>query len=324
MQMNPGLCSAGATRGQTLCPEAKCYAAAMAVKPRIAIVGPGRLGSALAPELRRSGYRVSEVISGNSSTSRQQGQALARQVQARWTAGDEPFGADLVWFCVPDREIARAARQLADVVEWKGRIALHSSGALAGDELRLLQRRGAVVASVHPLMTFVRGALPSLKGVPFGLEGDPAALRVAHRIVRDLGAEAFSVSKRKKLAYHAWGAFTSPLLIALLVTGERVARAAGVSSTEARRKMMPILRQTLANYAKLGPAGAFSGPMVRGDAQVVRQHMTELKKIPGAGEVYAALARAALRHLPAGNRKQLEKLLGLGATRSRTLGLRRL
>jgi len=281
----------------------------MAVKSRIAIVGPGRLGSALALELRRAGHRVSAIISGRSGASRRQGQALARKVHARWTAEGTPFDADLVWFCVPDREIARAAQQLADVVEWKGRTALHSSGALASDELRLLRCRGAAAASVHPLMTFVRGAVPSLKGVPFGLEGDPAALRVAHRMVRDLGAEAFHVSKRKKLAYHAWGAFTSPLLIALLVTGERVARAAGLSSAEARRKMMPILRQTLANYEKLGPAGAFSGPIVRGDVDVVRQHLKELKKIPGAEEVYVALARAALRYLPAGNRKELDQLL---------------
>ncbi len=96
------------------------------------------------------------------------------------------------------------------------------------------------------------------------------------------------------MAYHAWGAFTSPLLIALLVTAERVARAAGLSTAEARRKMLPILRQTLANYAKLGPAGAFSGPIVRGDAQVVRQHLKSLKKIPEARAVYVALARAGV------------------------------
>jgi predicted short-subunit dehydrogenase-like oxidoreductase (DUF2520 family) len=281
----------------------------MATKPRIAIVGPGRLGSALALELTRARYRVSAIVSGNSSAARPRARALARRVSARWIATGKPFDADLVWFCVPDREIARAARQLATLVEWKGKVALHSSGALASDQLQVLRRRGAKVASVHPLMTFVRGSAPSLKGVPFGLEGDAAALRVAHRIVRDVGAEAFSISKRRKPAYHAWGAFTSPLLIALLVTGEKVARAAGLSTTEARRKMMPILRQTLANYAKLGPAGAFSGPIVRGDAQVVRQHLRELKKIPGAGEVYTALARVALRYLPAGNRKELEKIL---------------
>lgn len=282
----------------------------MAVKPRIAIVGPGRLGSALAPELKRVGYRLSQIVSGDSSASRRAGRTLAKQVHAKWDATGAGLDADLIWFCVPDREIANAAQQLAGVVNWRGKVALHSSGALASDELRVLRRRGASVASVHPLMTFVRGSAPSLKGVPFALEGDPVALRVARKIVRELGGEAFPISKSKKLAYHAWGAFASPLLIALLVTAERVARDTGFSATQARRRMLPILRQTLANYSKLGPAAAFSGPIVRGDAQVVRRHLKELRKIPGAGEVYGALARAALRYLPAGNRKMLEKVLG--------------
>lgn len=260
-------------------------------------------------ELRRAGYRVREIVSGNSGASRRKARALAKMVRAKSAVAGERLNGDLLWFCVPDREIARAARQFADAVDWSGKVALHSSGALVSDELRELRLRGAAVASVHPLMTFVHESVPSLKSVPFALEGDPAAVRVARRIVRDLGAEAFSISKNRKMAYHAWGAFTSPLMIALLVTAERVARAAGLSSAEARRKALPILRQTLANYGKLGPARAFSGPIVRGDAQVVRQHLQELKKVPEARAVYMALARAGLRYLPAGNRQELEKVL---------------
>jgi len=288
----------------------------MVRKPRIAIVGPGRLGSALAVELRRAGYRVSEIVSGASASSRRKARLLARQVHANWRAEGTRCDADVIWFCVPDREIARAAGRLAGTVDLKGKIALHSSGALGSDELSELRRRGAAVASVHPLMTFVNRSVPSLKGVPFALEGDAAALRVAARIARDLGGEVFFISKKEKLAYHAWGAFLAPLFVSLLVTGEQVAGAAGLSKVDARRKMLPIVRQTLANYAKLGPAGALSGPIVRGDAEVVRGHLKELRKIPAAGEVYVALTRAALRYLPAGNRKALEKLLG-GRRRSR-------
>jgi predicted short-subunit dehydrogenase-like oxidoreductase (DUF2520 family) len=281
----------------------------MAVKPRIAIVGPGRLGSALAVELTRAGYRISEIVAGDSSASRRKARTLAKRVHSRAVAAGDRLDGDLVWFCVPDREIARAARQLADLVDWNGKVVLHSSGALASDELRLLRQRGAAVASVHPLMTFVRGSAPSLKGVPFALEGDPAAVKVAGRIVRNLGAEPFPISPNRKMAYHAWGTFTSPLLIALLITAERVARTAGLSTAEARRKALPILRQTLTNYGKLGPAGAFSGPIVRGDARVVREHLKVLKKVLEARVVYTALARAGLRYLPAGNRRELEKLL---------------
>ncbi len=263
----------------------------------------------MALQLKRAGYRISEIVSSNSKTSQREARALSQQVHAGWTSTNPSVEADLIWFCTPDREIGRAARQLAQAVNWKGKIAFHSSGALDSDELRVLRRRGAAVASVHPLMTFVRASIPSLQGVPFAIEGDPAALRAAERIVRDLGGEAFSISKSKKSAYHAWGGFTSPLLVALLVTAEKVALAAGLSAADARKKMLPIVRQTLENYAKLGPAGAFSGPIVRGDAHVVRKHVKELRKISGAKEVYMALAKAGFRYLPVRNRKELEKLL---------------
>ena len=161
----------------------------------------------------------------------------------------------------------------------------------------MLRRRGAAVASVHPLMTFVSRSVPSLKGVPFALEGDAAALRVARRIVRDLGARRSPFPGTEKLAYHAWGAFLLPCCC-VAGDGEKGGACCRAFNSRGPPEDAADLRQTLANYAKLGPAGAFSGPIVRGDAQVVRRHLKELKKIPEAREVYVALARAALRYLP--------------------------
>jgi predicted short-subunit dehydrogenase-like oxidoreductase (DUF2520 family) len=281
---------------------------AMATKPRIAIVGPGRLGSALALELNRAGYRISEIV----SRKRPEGESrlLARKLRARASvASQAALDADLIWFCVPDREIAAAAGALASKLVWRAKIAFHSSGALASTELDVLRKHGAKVAAVHPLMTFVRGTVPSLRDVPFALEGDVEAARVARQIVRDLGGETFRIRAKDKVAYHAWGAFASPLLVALLVSAEQVACAAGLKAKEARKKMLPILKQTIENYGRFGSAGAFSGPLVRGDAEIVRRHLQVLKKIPEAKEVYLALARTAVRHLPVRQRRKLENAL---------------
>jgi predicted short-subunit dehydrogenase-like oxidoreductase (DUF2520 family) len=281
---------------------------AMAAKPEIAIVGPGRLGRALALELKRAGYTISEIVSRGVVASKRKADDLARRVKAHASTSDcARLDADIVWFCVPDREIAAAARRLASVVDWTKKIAFHSSGALASDELKSLRQRGAAVASVHPLMTFVTGSLPSLRGVPFAMEGDAAAVRSARQIMRALGGEAFTIRKQHKAAYHAWGAFASPLLVAMLVTAEQLARKAGLSSVEARKKMLPIVRQTIANYEALGGAGASSGPIVRGDAEIVRKHLQVLRKIPEATAVYLALARAALRYLPSRNGAELKR-----------------
>lgn len=273
-------------------------------KPTIAIIGPGRLGTVMAHALSKCGYPISEVVNRCHARPR-----LARTLRAKFLSDPAPLQARVVWFCVPDREIARAARAWSHATEWKGRVAFHASGALTSDELNSLRKRGAAVASVHPHMTFVSGATPSLQGVPFAVEGDPVAVRMAKRIVRDLGGEVFPISKKYKPAYHAWGAFTSPLLVALLVTAEQVAKLARVPAKSGRKRMLPILHQTLENYAALGPAAASSGPIVRGDAAVVRKHLQILQKIPEARNTYTALAHAALRHLPARNRNALRQLL---------------
>src|SRR5207253_6900399 len=121
------------------------------------------------------------------------------------------------------------------------------------------QRRQAVCA-VHPLIPFVTASVTSLKGVPCALEGDAAAISIARRIVRDLSGNSFHLNKQDKAAYHAWGGFASPLLIALLVTAEHVSGMVAFSSGDAGRKMLPIVRQTLSNYEEFSAAGSLRGP----------------------------------------------------------------
>jgi predicted short-subunit dehydrogenase-like oxidoreductase (DUF2520 family) len=277
----------------------------MAGKPHIAIIGAGNLGSALAVSLRRSGYVIEAILARSSRASLRKARSLAQQVGAVASTQPPPLRATVIWFCVPDAELAHAARNLAKNISWKGRVALHSSGALGSDELSALRSRGASVASAHPLMTFVRGSRPPLAGVSFALEGDAAAVRVARQIIKDIGGLAYSIRKKDKAAYHAWGTFASPLFTALLATAEQVAALAGVNRSTAKRRMIPILLQTLANYAAFEAEDAFSGPIIRGDISTVRSHFRALRRMPIARDVYLSLANAALEYLPGKNKRAL-------------------
>ncbi len=281
----------------------------MAGKSRIAIVGAGNLGSAMAVSLRAAGYAIEAIVAHGRGRSLTRARALAKVVGARAVLNAADVRAEVVWFCVPDAAISQAARAVASRLGWNGRVALHSSGALTSDELQGLRERGASVASVHPLMTFVHGSRPVLAGVPFAIEGDSQAVRVVRKIVRDLDGRPYTIRKEDKVAYHAWGTFASPLLTALLATTERVAGIAGVRGKSASRRMLPILQQTLANYANLGAAAGFSGPIVRGDVETVRRHLQALRRMPAAQDVYVTLARAALQYLPAKNTASLKRLL---------------
>lgn len=281
----------------------------MPAKPRITIIGAGNLGMALALSLKRSGYEVEAIVSRRKQKSPAKAEKVAAQVGADVVFHLNALKSEVIWFCVPDAEIAAAAASLAPGFDGVGRVVLHSSGALASDELEPMRHTGASAASVHPLMTFVRGSTPSLAGVSFALEGDRKAVRVARRIVLDLAGQAYAIKKSEKAAYHAWGAFTSPLFTALLATSEQVAVLAGISPKNARRRAIPILLQTLANYASFGAAGAFSGPIVRGDVETMEKHLEALRGSTAARDAYCALAQAALQFLPAKNKAALKNVL---------------
>lgn len=257
-------------------------------RPKIAIAGRGRLGRALVKRLSEAGYSV-ETLSGKSKN-------LSRS------------HADVLWLCVPDAQIANVATAFSRF-RWQGEYAFHSSGVLPGELLIALRNSGFRVASVHPLMTFVKGSVPELTGVPFAIEGDSSAVRVARSIVRDLGGKAVSIKKQDKVAYHAFATLICPLLLSLLTASEKAAALAGMSAADSRRRMLPIIRQTLGNYEKLGPAGAFSGPIVRGDVETIRAHLKALAKVRTVKNVYAALSKAALDSLPNRNRSEILRLL---------------
>jgi predicted short-subunit dehydrogenase-like oxidoreductase (DUF2520 family) len=279
-------------------------------KATITLIGAGNLAQALGPALKAAGYKIDFVAARETASSRRRAAMLAGTLEAR-TQSLKDAGpiSDIVWICHTDDALAETAKLLARKPGWAGKIVLHSSGALSSDVLLPLKRKGASTASVHPMMTFVPGATPRMEEVRFAVEGDSRAVAVARRIVRDLDAESFAIKKTAKPLYHALGSFSSPLIVAALVTAERVGRNAGLSASQTRRVMGPILRQTFKNYEERGAAAAFSGPIKRGDLNTVSRHLKELKRVPGASEVYRALVKSALMDLPSAKRKELMRLL---------------
>lgn len=274
------------------------------------MIGAGNLSHALGLALKAAGYRIDAVAARANAESRRRAKLLAKKLGAKWCGLDqvEPV-SDIVWLLHTDDALAQTARTLARKPGWRGKIVLHSSGALSSDVLAPLRRAGAHTASLHPMMTFVSGTTPDMSQVPFAVEGDRQAVAAARQIAGRLRAEVFTIRKSAKVLYHALGSFSSPLVVATLVTAERVGQTAGLTLSQTRKIMAAILQQTLKNYLERGPAAAFSGPIKRGDLDTVRRHLGELKRIPSALDVYRALVRSALRELPSARKKQLLELL---------------
>jgi predicted short-subunit dehydrogenase-like oxidoreductase (DUF2520 family) len=282
--------------------------------PSVAILGLGNWGLSLARALTTSGTPPVEIVR---RTPGRRPAGISASVPVRsWKRA--ALEADVLWLCVPDARIAPSAERLARQLAARPHSALpcvfHSSGALDSSQLESLRALGCAVAAVHPLMTFPpsarRRANVSLAGVPFAVEGDRLAQRVAFRLVRCLGGDPFLLDAPRKALYHAFGALASPMLVSLLHATVQAGAATGASPAEARRRMRPIVERTVSNFFAEGAAASFSGPIARGDHATIHRHLQALGGDPDLLGVYRALALHATRHLPARNRSALTRLLG--------------
>jgi predicted short-subunit dehydrogenase-like oxidoreductase (DUF2520 family) len=72
----------------------------------------------------------------------------------------------------------------------------------------------------------------------------------------------------------------------------------GMKRREAVRGLLPLTRQVLENFERLGPRAAWTGPLSRGDYKVVRAHLEALAESPKEfAHAYEALNRLAARVL---------------------------
>lgn len=230
---------------------------------RLAIIGRGRLGTALAAALQTAGLQLTGPLG----------------------RGADP-DADIVLLCVPDADIGAAAAAISP-----GPLVGHCSGATGLEPLG-----GHEAFSLHPLMTVTADGA-SFTGAGAAVAGSSArALAIARRLASALGMHPVAIADEDRVAYHAAASIASNLLVTLEAAAERLAASAGVQ----RELLVPLVRRTVENWAELGPRRALTGPIARGDeATVAAQRAAVADRTPELLAVFDALADAT-RALAAG------------------------
>jgi len=270
----------------------------------ISIIGAGRLGRALGFRLRERGWRIHSVVTRSEASARRAVRSIgAGHAKARLS--QEVFLAPVLLIAVPDSAIHEIALQLAESggEALRGRVVLHTSGALGSEALAELRPLGAVVGSVHPLQTFSGIGIPALEGRVFAVEGDPAAVRMARVMTRALGGQTLLLDSSAKSLYHAAASMCAGQILGQLEAAVQLLVSLGLKRREALNALLPLTRQVLDNLETVGPRAAWTGPLARGDHNVVSAHEAALRSLPEEYlAAYRALNRLALRVLSADSR----------------------
>jgi predicted short-subunit dehydrogenase-like oxidoreductase (DUF2520 family) len=273
-------------------------------KLSVAIVGPGRVGQALAIALRSLRHPIIAFVGRDAARTRKAVTTFNKSGTPAQTLGSDQLAqlpaTDLIVITTPDDAIAEVAKLFATagLEGTRRQTVLHTSGALASDVLSPLARIGFHTGSMHPLVSVsepLAGA-KALRGAFYCLEGDKPALRIARLIVGELKGKAFSIRPENKALYHAAAVMASPHLIALFDLATEMLAACGISQTSARQILLPLVESTTGNLLAMTPGQALTGTFARGDVATVRRHLAALsgKELAEALGVYRLLGMRSI------------------------------
>ncbi|MGH2738956.1 MAG: Rossmann-like and DUF2520 domain-containing protein [Actinomycetota bacterium] len=261
----------------------------------LAIVGAGRVGTALAVHLAKAGHRI--VAASGRDGSRDRAQRFLMGVPFLPPA-EAVAAAEVVVLGVPDDRIAGVCADLAARESFRRRQSvLHLSGSVSLEALASARVAGSRVLSLHPLQTFpdVESAVEWLPGSAIAVTAEDAkGYALGERLASDAGGRPFRLEDEKKPLYHAAAVFCSNYLTTVEGIAERLFREAGLD--EPISMFAPLATATLENVVRLGPENALTGPAARGDAGTIRRNLEALEtEAPDTVPAYVALATAALR-----------------------------
>ncbi len=260
-------------------------------KDSMAILGLGKVGTALGHLLRSAGYEIAAIADRLPEN-------LRRGVT--YTGGltfadvaEAASRADCILITTTDDEIAPVCEDISRRGAVRtGKKVVHVSGAGGLELLQAARQAGASVASIHPIQSFatIEGAIKSIPGSTFGITADASIRDWSVRLVQDLGGHPFFVAEGDKPLYHAAACLASNYLTTLLHTVEKIYLALGIEEKEALQAFWPLVQGTLTNIETVGTVQALTGPIARGDGETIGKHVAAFReRLPHLLPLYCIL-----------------------------------
>lgn len=247
----------------------------------IAIIGNGKVGSALHLGLVNSGHKV-WVFERN---------ALEGTARLREKNLDTLQAVDVILIAVPDAEIKSVVAVL-NHLNLQNKTVAHTSGALAASALQSL--KGTHYGSLHPVQTFNRRELPPdiWHNTICTFEGSTQAATVLDKLCAGMGVKMVLLNAEQKAALHCAAVFAANYQVALLQAAEKICRTFEVN----KDLLQPLIKQVQRNFINHPAAEILSGPLQRGDTQTVHRHLQLLVKnnLSSEADLYKQLARYIL------------------------------
>ena len=162
---------------------------------------------------------------------------------------------------------------------------VHTAGSVSIDVWKNVgaKRYGVMYA----MQTFSKGAQIDWPQVPVFVEGsNDADLDTVTALARSLSANITPLSSDGRRKLHVAAVFASNFANRMYAISEQLLKEEGVPFSV----MLPLVRETARKVECMSPADAQTGPAVRGDGRVIKEHLQLLGEHPEYARLYELIS----------------------------------
>jgi len=267
------------------------------VEKKILILGAGNVGTSL--------YRVLDIkfpgkihLFGKQDFSHQNSAFIKKENYTNYLNPEIVNPVESIIICVQDDRIKEATRSIL-LFRLTDKNIFHTSGAKDSSELDHLKNRGAFVASIHPLQSFITKFSDPEKwhNIVLTFQGEEVCFPAADEIAKNIKARIITLDDDQKVGLHVAGVMASNYLVALLSVAENILVQAGIDDISKNDILQPLVQGVVDNYKNAPADKILSGPIKRGDINVLRRHIQYLQIHKSQNtDLYLTLAKVLLNN----------------------------
>lgn len=252
--------------------------------PSFCLVGPGRVGSSLGIALVKEGWRCVAIVRNGAAS---HDSRRLKKVFPGASLVNSPSSLcgdfELLLLTVSDNALENTAIQLSENprLKWRGKVVLHASGIVPVSAIKSLKAAGASTGAFHPISAFATKFLPAqARNIYYDFFGGKPARKMAFELAAALSSKVLSLrSERERELLH----IASVIVSNFTVIGMRAATelTSGITrGKDAGNLFEGLLNSTIANLQLKRGMSSLTGPLARGDLEVITKHLEALESNP--------------------------------------------
>jgi len=250
------------------------------------VLGASRVGIVLAHFMQKAGLQP-QILWNHRAAGLSRAEAFVRFKTLTTELTPALTDSDWIVIAVRDDALSGVASQLAALITRPRPVKIfHTSGFLDAAVLEPLSRAGALTGAMHPILSIptVAQGIRDLPGAWCGCEGELQSqlLQLAAR----MGVEPLALSADQKRVIHIAAVFLNNYSVALIAAVQQMCTQWQLPADLTTALLRRLSEQAIENAWDQPLGQALTGPLARGDYQVVKGHLRFLRAHPELRTLY--------------------------------------